>query len=228
MVHRLRILLLEPNRYQALLIDRELSERFPTAVIARFTSGVEAKEELHRACYDVVIFDGDSLNCNPEELFFTARAANSAVVLIVLGSTATSDEVIAAASKWADELVNHEERQPDELADIIQKFESRWQEASEAAGLLEARTRRAIISLTVGTLAHEINNPLMAILGATELLLGENSRLSAGERQKIQIILESAQRIQSTLSELSNLRHPVVASTPVGPMINAQASSGRL
>jgi len=213
---------------QALLIDRELSERFPTAVIARYASGHEAKEELNRSCYGVVILDGDSLDCHSEDLFFAARAANYAVVLIVLGSTATPDEVVAAASKWADELVNHEERQPDELADIIQKFASRWQAATEAAGVLDARTRRAIISLTVGTLAHEINNPLMAILGTAELLMADASRMSAEERRKIQIIQESAQRIQTTLAELSNLRQPVVTSTPVGPMIKAQASSGRL
>ncbi len=54
---RLRILLIEPNRYHSLLMERELTKEIPLAVVVKLESGSAGLEELYRAGYDVVILD---------------------------------------------------------------------------------------------------------------------------------------------------------------------------
>jgi signal transduction histidine kinase len=59
------------------------------------------------------------------------------------------------------------------------------------------------VSPDVSLLENDINNPLMTILGMTELLLQERGTYSIDTRQKIQAIKHSAQRIKTTLSRIS-------------------------
>jgi signal transduction histidine kinase len=223
-LYRLRILLVESNRYQALLIERALSGRFPSAVTARFSSSADAISELRRASYDVVIADADSINGDPEELLYAARSGNSSIILIVFGPSTISASLRATVNSWAERYVETDNHLPERLPDVIEEFSDRWQLADEPSGPLDARTRRGIVALTVSTLAHEVNNPLMAILGTSELLLGANAGLSDGQREKVRMIQESAQRIQVTLTELANLRHAEIRPTPVGPMLRPTSS----
>jgi signal transduction histidine kinase len=223
-LYRLRILLVEPNRYQALLIDRALSSRFPSAVTARFASAAEAATELRRASYDVVVVDAESLSGDPEDLFYAARAGNSDIILIVFGPAEIPEPLKATISSWADRFVEADERLSDNLPDLIEEFSDRWQFADEPSGPLDAHTRRSVVALTVSTLAHEVNNPLMTILGTSELLLRPQSSLSNSQRDKVRMIQESAQRIQATLTELANLRNAEIRPTPVGPMLKPTSS----
>ena len=221
MLSRLRVLLLEPNRYQALLIDREIAEHFNSAVTSTFASEGEAIEELRRAQYDVIIVDSYASESDPDDLYFTIRESSPEIVAIILGGDDAPGRVIEAAETWADWFLVLDEGFHELLPEIIEQFASRWQQSPQQAapgGILDARTRADVISLTVSTLSHEVNNPLMAILGTTELLLSKRE-ISAETEEKIRMIQESAQRIEATLSDLAQAGKTSIRRTAAGPML---------
>jgi PAS domain S-box-containing protein len=73
------------------------------------------------------------------------------------------------------------------------------------AVLLQAKLahseRMATIGRLVSGVAHEVNNPLAAILGFTDLLL-ENPEVPASAREDLQIILQETQRTKDIVQDL--------------------------
>jgi two-component system, NtrC family, sensor kinase len=73
------------------------------------------------------------------------------------------------------------------------------------AVLLQAKLahseRMATIGRLVSGVAHEVNNPLAAILGFTDLLL-ENPEMPASARDDLQIILQETQRTKDIVQDL--------------------------
>jgi two-component system NtrC family sensor kinase len=73
------------------------------------------------------------------------------------------------------------------------------------AALLQAKLAHSEKMATIGRLvsgvAHEINNPLAAILGFTDLLL-ENPEMPASARDDLQIILQETQRTKVIVQDL--------------------------
>ena len=61
----------------------------------------------------------------------------------------------------------------------------------------------------------------MTILGTTELLLSQREALTESQREKVEMIRQSAGRIQETLSELAKLSGDVLKRSPVGPLLAA-------
>jgi nitrogen-specific signal transduction histidine kinase len=61
------------------------------------------------------------------------------------------------------------------------------------------------IDETLARLAHEINNPLMVLLGSAELLLGQ-SDLSASSRDRVAAILDQARRVRERIDRLVRLK----------------------
>jgi signal transduction histidine kinase len=73
------------------------------------------------------------------------------------------------------------------------------------ATLLQAKLAHSEKMATIGRLvsgvAHEVNNPLAAILGFTDLLL-ENPEVPASAREDLQIILQETQRTKDLVQDL--------------------------
>jgi len=73
------------------------------------------------------------------------------------------------------------------------------------AALLQAKLAHAEKMATIGRLvsgvAHEVNNPLAAILGFTDLLL-ENPEIPGNAREDLQIILQETQRTKEIVQDL--------------------------
>jgi two-component system NtrC family sensor kinase len=73
------------------------------------------------------------------------------------------------------------------------------------AALMQAKLahaeRMASIGRLVSGVAHEVNNPLAAILGFTDLLL-ENPQVPANAREDLQIILQETQRTKDIVQDL--------------------------
>ncbi len=85
-------------------------------------------------------------------------------------------------------------------------------------------TQAELIRTTTGTLSHEINNPLMAILSISELILNDRKKHNPDVTRKITMIRRSAERIESSLRRLASITEPVLMQTPTGPMIDTELS----
>jgi len=99
-------------------------------------------------------------------------------------------------------------------------------EAETAAGLsaFEGRTQAELIRTAAGTLAHEINNPLMAILGVAELILDGEKSPDPDVVRKVTMIRRSAERIETTLRRLADISEPVMRHTPSGAIVDSERS----
>jgi hypothetical protein len=69
--------------------------------------------------------------------------------------------------------------------------------------------RAAAITETTVTISHEINNPLTAILGNTQLLLMSKEKLAADIVSKLETIERSAVKIRETTAKLMSIIEPV-------------------
>jgi signal transduction histidine kinase len=85
--------------------------------------------------------------------------------------------------------------------------------------------RTAAISETAVTVNHEINNPLTAILGNTQLLLMGREKLSGDVVAKLETIEKSAIQIRETTAKLMSIIEPVKSSYSTGmDMIDIEKS----
>ncbi len=88
--------------------------------------------------------------------------------------------------------------------------------------------RTAAITETAVTVNHEINNPLTAILGNTQLLLMGKEKLSGDVIAKLETIEKSAIQIRETTSKLMSIIEPVKSSYSSGmDMIDIEKSKKR-
>ena len=119
------------------------------------------------------------------------------------------DDLAAVLGAGADDYVS-KPTSPENLRARLQIAAVRiGQDAARRAAEAElARSRwLAGIGETTIALEHEINNPLSALLGHTELLLLEDT-LEASQREQLVIVREQASRIAGVVRRLASLKNP--------------------
>jgi len=114
-----------------------------------------------------------------------------------------------------------EAKAKDDAAYLIKSFENLKADFKDL-GISE---RAAAITETTVTVNHEINNPLTAILGNTQLLLMGKDKLPADVVAKLQTIERSAIKIRETTTKLMSIIEPVTSSYASGlEMIDIEKS----
>ena len=96
--------------------------------------------------------------------------------------------------------------------------------AAERAVRQAAELRAAM--LLAGSVAHEINNPLMVVTGALDLLQ-RSLPLGTPERRYVELGLQAAARIGAAIQQLANITHLEIAPSTrsVPPMLDLKRSS---
>lgn len=225
MTKRLRILIADANRFYSLLMARELHERFTSCVTATFRSTEDALCELKRSRYDAAIVEFSIAYVNGRNLFAELKGRQKRLPLIL---TATPGTVLPDSKLGSDGVITvlfKKEAFQSEIPDLIQSVlenGSFREEDGQPAKLLNVETRAETVNIAARTLAHEINNPLMSILGMTELLLGDRGHYSPDIRSKIEVIEESARRIESVMGQLEEVSEPILKSSAVGDLIDTR------
>lgn len=74
--------------------------------------------------------------------------------------------------------------------------------------LLKDERKTAVLEAAV-TISHEVNNPLTAVLGNTQLLLLKKEQFPPEVQEKLKVIEESALRIREVTQKLMNIEEPV-------------------
>lgn len=226
----MRLLLLERNRYHALMIERAIAERLPGWVLAQFTETHAAAAECRANRYDAILLATEFLT-DDAEIEWLATVGSPLIVLgngqgdfqrlleIRLSTTVTT---LIKDDSLADRLIAALEKLPDShppgcpVAHLPQLCSSQQQ----------------VVALTSRTIAHEINNPLMAIAGMAELLLDSSELVDPAMRRKVTAIAESAARIRHIISALTSdqpiMRKQTVVGeylTPASPMRDSVADA---
>jgi signal transduction histidine kinase len=90
-------------------------------------------------------------------------------------------------------------------AELQARVDARTAELKEAQEqLLQSRKLGAIATLSAG-IAHEINNPLMGVLGTAQVMLGRSDQLDARTAKRLATIEREALRIRDVVENMQGL-----------------------
>lgn len=167
---------------------------------------------------DLVLLDHQLPDGNGLSLLSALRGmpGQPAVILV----TAHGDEALAAGAlrAGADDYLIKDPALASLLPEVIERARRNraLQEAHAAAerDLVHAERQAAIGQLKVA-LSHNINNPLMAALAETEMLLTDRS-LTAAQSTAIGSIKQALQRISGIIQQVDTLGHNQTTEYPGG------------
>jgi DNA-binding NarL/FixJ family response regulator len=227
MKRRLRILLIDINRCRSRLTAAELDGRLDRCSVTLLSDAHSAPDELRQTTFHVVIFSTDTLTGNGLETVRAIRAQHQRLPIIIIGNTAAKTVQARAARSGANRYLVRDSSLTDTLPEAVQQLTCPSQPTIKRRPSDEVSTdhQTDLIRITARTLYHEVNNPLMTILGVIELILDNCRHCDPDVARKIKIIRSSARRIQSTLSRLSNIKLPAIKDTVSGKMIDPGRSS---
>jgi DNA-binding response OmpR family regulator len=206
----------EPRRLQILVVDDDPAfRRLVLEVIAEAgydqTAWCETGGEALRkaSVADLILLDHQLPDSQGLDLLPVLRTlpARPAVILV----TAHGDEALAARAlrAGADDYLIKDPALPGLLPQVIERVRRHRALAEALAAaerdLVHAERMAAIGQLSV-TLSHSINNPLMAALTETELLLSDPA-VATPTRGSLGSIKEALLRIREILERVSSLQH---------------------
>ena len=206
MAHYIRIVLVQQNRYDALLIEREISHRIGDSIVTVYRSVDEALPDIRHTRYDLAIVDYSLCSDSPGEELQKIRGLDDTLPMILLvdnGSTSVANDILKIG---ISKIVPKAESYHLVLPPLIIRLNRNRIHGYVAPPVRAAEVLAADgdpVAWNVSQLEDEVNNPLMTILGITELILDHKEDLPKPLERKMQIIRRSGRRIQRALSKLS-------------------------
>jgi DNA-binding response OmpR family regulator len=215
------IALVEDNRFHAVLFEHAVREKFPNVNISVFSSGklFLRRHEDHR--YDLIVLDFHLPDIDGLQLLAIVRARDPDIPIIMITGVGSEQTAVEAMKSGATDYITKNGEYGDSIPRVLEQAYRKQQLILKNRRLHEkAQDMEKLETITTmaSTLSHEINNPLMAILGNVELLITECTAVDAEVRGKLDMIETSARRIQDITHQLTKLINPVVRQTPAGPM----------
>jgi hypothetical protein len=208
-------------------VAAQTAEKAETSIsIIRSRTGIERSE------IQPIYGEGDKIPGNEEDLapetisrVWPEQQIEAAVwikdlpgYLIALGFSQKKDLTKKTRKAITERIGDLTARDTDYIVEAFERLKTDFKK-------LVKSERTAAITETAVTVNHEINNPLTAILGNTQLLLMGKEKLSADVAAKLETIEKSAIQIRETTSKLMSIIEPVKSSYSTGmDMIDIEKS----
>ena len=222
-----KILLGEPNHYHAVLISRQVAERYPDSRVDLFTCMESVIRASSGTPYDVAIVDPNLNGPERMDILQLLHQADIDLPVIIVTASGSEREAAEAIRAGAAEYILKENAYYQVIPRVVSEVIRRKMLIRKNRQLeekLQKVEQKELVRIAASTLSHEVNNPLQTIMGTSELLLDEDEISEKNLVDKIKIIRESAERIQRTLQRLTNLATPAIKETVSGQMIDPELS----
>lgn len=229
MKKKMKMALVEDNRFHALLFERAIVERYPETTVDTYASGKACLQGLREHPYDLIAIDFHLPDINGLELLSLVHTEQPDLAAVLI-TGAGSEQIAAEAIKTG--AIDYIAKS-DDFASVVPRIVSQafhTQQLILKNRRLETKARAAekleMVTALASTLNHEINNPLMTVQGAIELLLEDPRLTDIDLQEKLKRIEASAGRIQEITHQMSNLMTPSLRQTPAGPMLKLVRKGG--
>lgn len=209
----IRLLLVEDDETDVLMIRKALAAPLPAARVAHARSIAEATALLERDAFELVMTDHMLPDGSSLDVLAALREHEVRAPVIVMTRFGHEDVAVAVMKAGATDYVRketdygHLKELPIKLLEALHRHH--LERRAEEGARKEAQARLLqTIRTTVATVNHEINNPLAIISGNAQLLieLGKALGLPPEVMQPIEDIEESSRRIAGILRQLANLK----------------------
>ncbi len=206
---KIKLLLIEDNPGDVRLVHESLSESKSVPIEWVFADHLKnAIEKLQTTPFDIVLLDLSLPDSQGLHTFSKLQTLVPNIPIVIL--TSTDDELLAleAVQKGAQDYLIKGQTPSDLLMRAIRYAIERHQlqlKLTEAQHKLVDAERLRVLIETAGAAAHEINQPLTAILGHIELIL--DSAQKNPFYQDLQFVYEAAQRIQEIVKSMRDIQH---------------------
>lgn len=205
-----RVLLLEPNRFHALLISRTLAECATPTVLTQIESPSDALRELTNAHYHVLIVSCEIEHGNCEEFLRYVRGFAPEIFIVALSSESECERRTSPRIHLADHYVTRDQQMYEQIRYLVEPVLPTMDTGTMPDEVPAHRQEEFLLNrnLVMEPLALELGNPLMTILGAAELLC-DDTTLDPNARERARIILESAERMRQQLAVLTHFEDEI-------------------
>lgn len=220
------ILLVVKSNYHAVLLQTEISSRYDNYTITKVSTLIDALQSLKTQNFKSIVIDLDIEQDINLSYLHEIRFDEPDIAIIVLVSNKTEEFAKRLFDNGIDELVFKDESFHVIVPRLIHNTIKRKTDnhTFDKRSVSYKKSTSEQLKVTAGTLSHEINNPLMTILGITELILDNPYKYDRNLLEKIKIVEKSAVRIQQSIKKLSNLSKPVFKRTVTGEMVDLTKS----
>lgn len=230
MKKQMKIALIEDNRYHATLFEHTVLEHYPGFEISSFVCGDDFLKVEDKNRYDLICLDYHLPDINGIELLSILRAELADIPIILITGVGSEQTAVEAMKSGATDYITKNKNYISTIPRVLKQAYHK-QKLILKNRRLEEKSRIAekfeTITTTTSTLNHEINNPLMAILGTVELLLDDTSITDRSAKEKLEVISTSAQRIQEITQKMASLTDAPITQTPAGPMLKIKRRGRR-
>ena len=197
---RISLLIVEDDEDQAFLEKDKLESTFAHSTVEVVHTAEECMKRPFQK-YDLVLLDLNLPDIFGLELLNQIQKKCDVPVVIITGESDVSLAVSALKSGAYDYVIkssNAIEMLPIVVENAIKNHLTKKESQTLKERLIQSEKLASIGKLASGV-AHEINNPLTAILGFAEILLMQSGN---GQRNKLQKIHESALRCKKIVEDL--------------------------
>ncbi len=223
MKKKLKIGLVEDNRFHAVLFEQSIRENFPDSSITIFKTGKSLLKAQKQTKFDLLAIDYDLPDMTGIELLTLERGRLPDLPIIIITGVGSEQIAVEAMKSGATDYIAKSGDYTGSLPRVVKQAYQKQRLIAKNRRLEQKAIeseKLETITATASTLNHEINNPLMTILGAVELALDNRVTLDGPTIIKMEMIRDSAKRIQSITGKISNLISPTTKETPGGRMLN--------
>jgi DNA-binding response OmpR family regulator len=218
----MEIVLVEDNRFHAMLFQQAVRERYPDFVITTHSTAKSFLQTLKTSGEDLIALDFNLPDMDGLQLLSLIRAEKPDIPVILITGAGSEQTAVEAMKSGATDYIAKNGDYGSTIPRVI-KQACQKQQLILRNRRLETIARETekleMITTTASTLNHEVNNPLMAILGNIELLLDDPAVSDETVMRKLKIIETAARRIKEITHQIEHLMTPTVRQTPAGPML---------